>query len=316
MKRSLIIIFLAIALLAALIGFSESSVVYAQDTGAAKTPLVPCGSTTSGQGECYDICQVLELGNRIYNFIMFRVVPGIAMLLFLYAGFLIMVGNTELIGEKNQVLKGRQVLNTTVIGLVITYLAWVIVTFLLTTFLVDTNTSGTWYKLECQRGAAVTEEPGPEVCDDLAALAKSNNVPYPAVPAKETTDLNDCITKALGGTVNLGSIHYVNASDTCSYTRGQPICGSCGHTTASCHYGGATGTSGSLAIDYGGCFSTCGGKGEPGGDAIIQAAKQCGAKAARCEGKDPNNPNRVITLPCNHANTDHVHVTAPSCSGL
>lgn len=127
-------------------------------------------------------------------------------------------------------------------------------------------------------------------------LAKKNNEPYPKKNAPATVALMSCIRGKVSG--NLGQISTFDVShEVCNYTRGQRSCGSCSHAVNSCHYGGRSGTEGSLGIDYGN---------EANGDAIIKAAKECGAKDARCENASGQR------VGCS-AGANHVHVTVAGC---
>jgi len=151
---------------------------------------------------------------------------------------------------------------------------------------------------------------GGSICDDYQALAADprygNGAAYPARNAPDLIQLMNCIESKFqpAPLTQLGSAFtYEIQYSSCNYTRGVSICqNDCSHAINSCHYGGAAGTRGALAVDYGN---------EAIGGRIIDAAVQCGAKAARCEDSDGNNVGRSGSA-CN-AGASHVHITAATC---
>ncbi len=140
------------------------------------------------------------------------------------------------------------------------------------------------------------------LCSQPAQLAASNNEPYPKTNAPELNTLISCIKSRLSGQ-SLGSEYtFDNSYELCNYTRGQRSCtASCSHAVNSCHYGGKTGTQGSLAVDFGN---------EVIGANIIQAAVACGVPSgkARCE-----NAAGVNVSCASGSGATHVHVSAASC---
>lgn len=147
-------------------------------------------------------------------------------------------------------------------------------------------------------------------CSDLPALAASNNVPYPRQQSPELQNLLSCIASRLGqpmpsdGGVNgyYGSLYtFERANEVCNYTRGARTCSaSCAHSQNSCHYGGATGTQGSMAVDLGN---------EANGNAIVGAAIACGVPAikARCESAGG------AFVSCTGGMATHVHISTAGC---
>src|SRR3989344_1361277 len=122
----------------------------------ALDPLVPaCGRTSSA--EPCTTCDFLVLAKNISDFILFYLVPALSALFFVYAGFLILLGG----GIPAQVVKGQNVFRTTVYGLLIIFLAWMIVNTVLRTIAGDENIAENWWKLECRetvRGELVTSD--------------------------------------------------------------------------------------------------------------------------------------------------------------
>lgn len=114
-----------------------------------------------------------------------------------------------------------------------------------------------------------------------------------------------CLDTKLSVVVSKGSVFtYEVEHPLCNQTRGDesssctPVCA---HTKNSCHYGGATGSEGALAVDFGN---------EKAGTQIIQAAQQCPqTKAARCE----NANGQAVS--CTSSSATHVHISTKKCSG-
>lgn len=127
--------------------------VFFSSSALALAPLVPCGR--AGQPAC-TTCDILVLGKNVSDFILFYMVPALATLLFIYAGFLILLGG----GITSQVSKGQSVFRTTVYGLAIIFLAWLMVNTVLRTVAGDQNIANEWWKLECKE-TIITSSPAP-----------------------------------------------------------------------------------------------------------------------------------------------------------
>ncbi len=121
----------------------------------ALDPLVPCGATNpdgTKQLPC-QTCDVLKLVKNISDFILTYLVPGLATLLFLWAGFLILLGG----GIPSQVKSGINIFKTTAYGIAIMMLAWLIVNTVLRTIAGDQNTADQWWKLECRENSIFSD---------------------------------------------------------------------------------------------------------------------------------------------------------------
>ena len=141
----------------------------------------------------------------------------------------------------------------------------------------------------------------------LQAYSQEFNTPLTSREDGLTTALKLCIN----GAINVrGSIFtYDTRYPTCNVTRGQPLCSpSCSHSVNSCHYGGATGANGALAIDYG-----LNGLGAAYAREIINAANTCSqslsipVKSVRCEAGSSG------IVDCSSPSADHVHITLGAC---
>lgn len=338
-------------------------------------PIVPCGLNEPAPGQlrlddsyyqsCTN-CDLFKLAKNIIDFILMGLMPPVAVLLFVWAGFLILTAGASP-GNFN---RGTKIFSTTFWGIVIIMLSWMITNTLIKSLvnpdIVNPNTP--WWEFQCKEtvvtgggptptptsvptptqtftptptisptpiptpGGTITPTPTKtptptpsgtptpshtptptgNICLAPAQLAKDNNEPYPATRAPELNTLLSCIARELGqqlppeGGVSpyYGSMYtYDHSALLCNYTRGQRICTppSCSHAVNSCHYGGRTGTQGSLAVDFGN---------ELKGDTIIQAAIDCGVPAskARCENAAGKN---VGCTPGSGAN--HIHIGTSTC---
>lgn len=266
--------------------------------------LVPCGrsqddrSTPEDETRKCGTCDILILGSRVINFILFTVTPAIAVLLFLIAGFMILLGgaNPGLVGS------GKNIFKTTVYGLLLVFGAWMVTNTILKSIAGNSPFTEDWNKVVCAEPSAVAPPPPPPpVACDGSELAIQYTEPYPRQNHPELLNLMACIRSKMGA-ANLGEIStYDKTYELCNYTRGNKIAGctpSCSHAVNSCHYGGATGINGAQAVDYGN---------EDVGDQIRAAAIDCGAKSTRCETSSGQ------TVACNSSSATHVHVNSASC---
>ena len=117
-KKSLLTILIAIALLS-LFFFQNTHIIRADDNGTGLLP--PCASRSSTTA-C-GICDVFQLIVNIINFLLFTIVPPLAILMFVVGGatFLFSSGNPTLLNT------GKKILISVIIGVVIAYGSYLIV---------------------------------------------------------------------------------------------------------------------------------------------------------------------------------------------
>ena len=141
MKKLLIIVlFLAVAL------------SFVPMLSHAQEGLVTCGGET--QPAC-ELCHLFQLINNILNWVLFVLVPIIAPIFIVVGGIYLLIarGNPEMFN------KGKSVLTATIIGLIIVYTAYVLLSTVLTTLGVFEWTGLTdnpltpekegWWKIPC-----------------------------------------------------------------------------------------------------------------------------------------------------------------------
>ncbi|OGZ22032.1 MAG: hypothetical protein A2W55_00185 [Candidatus Nealsonbacteria bacterium RIFCSPHIGHO2_02_38_10] len=154
MKR-VFLIFLLSFFLISLAGF-----VFAEENKG----LVPCGNP--GQKLC-TICDFFVLASNIINFILFTIVPPLAILLLSVGGFMYMIAYMAPGQGPGLITRAKSVLVSTLIGLVIIYGAFIIVgTFLSLIGLADwtTNIYGDWmqgkfFEIKCGGSSSTPSTP-------------------------------------------------------------------------------------------------------------------------------------------------------------
>jgi hypothetical protein len=151
-------IFLAI-FLSSLIAFPLISLAgeYKSDgTTVHYEGLVPCGKSQPGPGEdelvtmpC-QFCHLFVMIDGIVDFILFKIIPPTAVLMLVIGGLMFIFGS----GSPTIVSRGRAILTSVVIGLVIIFAAWLIVNVLfralnLSDFGLGLTGPDKWSQIEC-----------------------------------------------------------------------------------------------------------------------------------------------------------------------
>src|SRR3989344_4127405 len=222
-------------------------------------PLVACGlnsqddpSTPITEGAC-NRCDLFKLLKNIIDFVLIGLMPPAAAILFVWGGFLILMGGAN----PGLISQGKSIFWNTAIGVAIISSSWLITNTIIRSVAAD-NIAPEWWKFTCsvttpaqQPPPAPQPPPSSNLCSQPAQLAASNNVPYPRKNAPELDQLISCVNSRIVGLIDQNQIFtYEKTNDLCNYTRGQQTCGSCAHSAFSCHYGGRDGTQGSLAVDF------------------------------------------------------------------
>jgi hypothetical protein len=87
--------------------------------GSVSAALVPCGEP----GNPCKLCHLWQLFKNVLDFVLYNVVIPGAVLLFAYAGILVLTAG----GSQERVKRGRTVFTNTVVGLVIIFCSWLII---------------------------------------------------------------------------------------------------------------------------------------------------------------------------------------------
>ena len=118
--------------------------------------LVPCGRNTGTPEEMRPCttCDLFSLSSRIVNFVLFTVVPAVAVLFYLIGGLMILLSR----GSPGLVATGKNFFWNTTWGLVMIFSAWMITNTVLKSLVGDNDISNNWYKIEC---TSTVQQPPP-----------------------------------------------------------------------------------------------------------------------------------------------------------
>ena len=136
MKKIFLISFLVLFLFLVLVEFS-----FAQ-TGCPTEGLVPCGTP----GCPCTFCHFFLMFNNIIEFVMFKLVPPIAVLMLLVGGIMYFFA-----GASPQALsQAKSIITSVAIGLAIIFCAWIIInTVLVQSGIVKAESILKWYEISC-----------------------------------------------------------------------------------------------------------------------------------------------------------------------
>jgi len=105
--------------------------------------LVPCGG--HGEPDC-TFCHLFVMINNIVQFIIFRLVPVVAVLMLVIGGTIFFFAGAK----PDLLMHAKGIITSTIIGLVIVFSAWVIVNTILTKLgIIDTPSILEWYNINC-----------------------------------------------------------------------------------------------------------------------------------------------------------------------
>ena len=115
--------------------------------------LVSCGNDINHSGkiesdEACGLCHLFQLINNILNWVLLIIIPIIAPIFIVIGGIYLLIAR----GDPEMFSKGKNVLTAAVIGLIIVYTAWVLLSTVLT-FLGVANWTGlgSWWQIACNR---------------------------------------------------------------------------------------------------------------------------------------------------------------------
>ena len=270
----------------ALFLFSVPTVAFAAPFGLPDT-IVPTECQNCPNGAAWG-CVLQTFDNIIAFALAFALV--LATIFFAYAGFLYVLSPAS----PENIKKGHKILKNTLIGLVVTFSAWLIVNTLLSTLTKYTVDSATSIFSQgatelCLPGANTSNTttvwdntpPDNEFTYQAGIIAQKSHISVPLA------QLLDCMAKQVPGKV--GQISSISDTAIITGTATWASCraGSCAHGVNSCHYGGKTCGDKSYAVDFGD---------EQYAPALTIAANNCGATYVGYEG-------------------DHLHVSIGQAQG-
>ena len=126
--------------------------------GQVYAGLVPCGSINDpttpriDESKPCELCDFFVMFERIVDFILFEIVPVLAVLMVAIGGFMLLFAHS--IGGPEMVSKAKKLFTSVAFGLLLIYGAWLIVnTFFWMIGINETNEfrslPGNWWKIKC-----------------------------------------------------------------------------------------------------------------------------------------------------------------------
>jgi hypothetical protein len=111
--------------------------------------LVPCGDTASNP--C-TFCHFFQLFANIVNFVLFRFVPPLAILMFVWGGAMFLMAA----GDPGRLNQAKGIFTSTLLGLAIVYAAWLVVNLFFASISASVGFSGdftslpeNWFRINC-----------------------------------------------------------------------------------------------------------------------------------------------------------------------
>lgn len=134
-----------------LVVFSFSFSVFSNTANAA---IVQCGRTgadaTAAEKRDCNTCDIIALVKTIIDFMLVDLVPAVAVLFYLFAGFMMILAGAN----KSMLAIGKKYFWNTTIGIAIMFSSWMIANSILKSFAGVNDASNSWFTIDCQEPAA------------------------------------------------------------------------------------------------------------------------------------------------------------------
>ncbi len=151
-------------------------------------------------------CDIFALGSRVINFVLFTVVPAVAVLFYLIGGLMILLGGAN----PGLVATGKSFFWNTTRGLVIIFGAWMITNTVLKSLVGDNGISNNWFRIEC------TNPPQLKPPSTQTYFCSSENrcvtAPSGTVGKYTTSDCNNNECQRTGGTLSITTTNLPDAT--------------------------------------------------------------------------------------------------------
>src|SRR3989344_2134587 len=167
-------------------------------------PIVPCG-TSANPTPCNQ-CDLLKLLKNIIDFVLIGLMPPAAAILFVWGGFLILMGGAN----PGWISQGRSIFWSTAVGVAIVLASWLITNSIIRSLAAD-NVAPEWWKFQCSVTIPPTSTPTPTgtaTPTPTGSVTPTTTPPIPTNLVITTSSLSDArqdfdysqTIQAIGGT--------------------------------------------------------------------------------------------------------------------
>lgn len=114
-------------------------------------PLVPCGRGFPPPNDVCKLCHIFILFQNILNFLLFEIVPVLAILAIAWAGVIFITSS----GNPGSITHGKEILKSVALALLIVYGAWLLINLFFLVIGVNDWTNlnparpGGWFQINC-----------------------------------------------------------------------------------------------------------------------------------------------------------------------
>ena len=113
--------------------------------------LVSCGNDINHNGildkeEACRLCNLFQLVNNLVNWVLLVIIPVVAPIFLVLGGIYLLIAR----GDPGMFKKGKDVLTATIVGLIIIYTAWVLLSTVLAFLgVADWTGLSSWWEIQC-----------------------------------------------------------------------------------------------------------------------------------------------------------------------
>lgn len=268
--------------------------VLAQNSCPPETSLVPCGGSNC---PC-TLCHLFEMINRIVRFLLKDIVPIVAGIMIVIAGILMISSYVGQGGPEN-IIRAKKLLSSIIIGMLIIYTAWILISiFLQTIGVMDWTGLNTWWIINCDSSPSAPTSPSTSVPSQPSSPSQPSQPVQP--PVSQIQACNACSGNELGQCSQSECLSNPNLG--CNYIQVTLVGGLTG---GKCVAPGDCNACGALAVGIGCTNSECGQIGggclwvQGFGGGICVAPGDC-VKCAQLPGGCTQSACKQISGQCNY----------------